>query len=103
MQSHILITIFCSVFASSGFWGVVTIILQKRDKRVTNEGKVLRGLAHDRICSLCELYTQRGYVTKEEYENLHDYLYVPYSELGGNGTAAKLIAEVEKLPSHKPE
>ena len=103
MRTHILITIFCSVFASSGFWGLVTIIVQKRDKRVTNEGRVLRGLAHDRICFLSENYIRRGYITKEEYENLHDYLYLPYLELDGNGAAKKLMAEVEQLPSHKPD
>lgn len=103
MKSDLLIAIFCAVFASSGFWGFVTIIVQRRDKRVKNEGKVLRGLAHDRICSLSEYFIKRGYITKEEYENLHDYLYLPYIELDGNGTAKKLMAEVEQLPSHKPD
>lgn len=59
---------------------------------------MLRGLAHDRICEKGELYMQRGYITKEEYEDLHDYLYVPYTRLEGNGTASKIMKEVEKLP-----
>lgn len=42
-----------------------------------------------------------GYITQDEYENLHDYLYEPYLELGGNGTAKKVMAEVERLPLHK--
>lgn len=59
---------------------------------------MLRGLAHDRICEKGEIYLRRGYVTKEEYEDLHDYLYVPYTRLAGNGTATKIMKEVEKLP-----
>jgi hypothetical protein len=59
---------------------------------------MIRGLAHDRICYLGEQYVKRGSITKEEYENLHDYLFVPYEKLGGNGTAAKVMKEVEKLP-----
>lgn len=40
----------------------------------------------------------RGYVTKDEYENLYKYLYKPYKALGGNGTAEKMIHEVNNLP-----
>ena len=39
-----------------------------------------------------------GSITKDEYENLHDYLYLPYQELGGNGTAEKIMKEVSNLP-----
>lgn len=35
---------------------------------------------------------------KDDYENLHDYLYLPYKKLGGNGTAEKIMKEVERLP-----
>ena len=95
---EIVLTIVGSVFASGGFWAFITAMIQKRDKKVSNEGKILRGLAHDRICYLGEHYIQNGTLTKDEYENLHDYLYVPYSELGGNGTAKKIMDEVKKLP-----
>ena len=42
-------------------------------------------------------YIERGEITRDEYENLHDYLYVPYQKMGGNGSAARVMAEVEKL------
>ena len=45
-----------------------------------------------------ELTIQRGWITKDEFENLNDYLYRPYEELGGNGTAEKIMQEVRKLP-----
>lgn len=94
----IILTIVGSVFASTGFWAFVTYLIQRRDKKVSTEGKMLRGLAHDRICYLGETYIKQGFISKDDYENLHDYLYVPYETLGGNGTAKRIMEEVKKLP-----
>jgi hypothetical protein len=46
-------------------------------------------------------YIERGYITQEEYENLHDYLYIPYEKLNGNGSAKRVMEEVGRLPIHK--
>ena len=59
---------------------------------------VLVGLAHDRIIHLGMVYIERGYVTQDEYENLQVYLYEPYEEMGGNGSARRVMEEVRKLP-----
>lgn len=59
---------------------------------------VMVGLTHDRIMNLSTVYVTRGYVTREEYENLHDYIWVPYAAMGGNGSAKRMMAMVEKLP-----
>jgi len=101
MDSQTITTIVVSVFASTGFWAFVTAMMQRKDKKsdkVSAEGKMLRGLAHDRICYLGEYYIKQGWVSKDDYENLHDYLFLPYEELGGNGTAKRIMQEVEKLP-----
>ena len=92
------IVIFSTVFASTGFWSFINLVIQKRSTRLTAEQEMIRGLAHDRICYLGEQYIKRGWISKEEYENLHDYLFVPYEKLNGNGTAAKVMKEVDKLP-----
>jgi hypothetical protein len=60
--------------------------------------QMLLGLGHDRIVFLCQSYLDRGWITTEEYENLHDYLYVPYAKMHGNGTGKKMMAMVDKLP-----
>ena len=52
---------------------------------------MLIGLAHDRIIYLGMSYIERGWITQDEYENLHDYLYKPYEEMGGNGSAKKVM------------
>lgn len=91
---QIAITVFCAVVASSGFWAW----LSKRNENKDVKTKVLIGLAHDRIIYLGMKYIERGYVTRDEYENLNDYLYEPYKEMGGNGSAKRVMESVQKLP-----
>lgn len=88
-----ILTIFGSVAASSGFWAW----LQKRGEKKDWKTKMLIGLGHDRIIYLGMVYIERKKITQDEYENLHDYLYLPYKGLGGNGSADRVMAEVEKL------
>ena len=96
--STMIVSIMAAVFASTGFWAFVTAVFTKKHDRRDAEGDMLRGLGHDRIIYLAECYIERGWITRDEYENIHDYLYTPYKKLGGNGTAEKLILEVNKLP-----
>lgn len=91
---QILITAAVTVLASSGFWAFV---MKKSDKN-NAEARMLLGLGHDRIIELGLVYIRRGWITEEEYENLNDYLYKPYEELGGNGSAKRIMQEVNKLP-----
>ena len=90
----ILITVLGSFMASSGFW---LYVQKKLDRRDCNS-KMLIGLGHDRIISLGIQYLDRGYVTHDELESLLDYLWTPYCELGGNGSAKKIIDDVLRLP-----
>ena len=96
-ESTLIISIVGAVFASTGFWAFLTSLIQGKKAKDSAEGQMLKGLGHDRICYLGECYIQRGYIAKDEYENLHDYLYLPYKKLGGNGTAEKVMEEVERL------
>ena len=97
---QMIITIVCSVIASSGFWAYITryteLLIGKDIKT-----ELLIGLAHDRIIYLGMAYIERGYVTQDEYENLYDYLYKPYKKMGGNGSAERVMNEVNKLPIRK--
>ena len=91
---QIAITAVCSVLASSGFWAFMT---SRRDRHSATRDMLL-GLGHDRIMALGIEYLERGSVTHDEYENLHNYLYKPYKELGGDGTAEHIVEQVGKLP-----
>lgn len=97
---QMLVTILCSVLASSGFWSY----MQKRDDLKDVKTQMLKGLGHDRIMYLGMYYLERiddngkAYITRDEYENLHEYLYLPYKKMGGNGSAERIMKEIEKLP-----
>lgn len=93
MTIELLVTIIGSIFASSGFWAY----LQKRREKKDVKTRMLLGLGHDRIIYLGLHYVERGWITQDEYENLYEYLYLPYQEMGGNGSANRLMAEVDKL------
>jgi len=97
-MSDTVITIIVAVFGSTGFWALITGVWQAKTKKKSAESKLLLGLAHDRICFLGSEFIKRGYVTRDEFENLHDYLFLPYQEMGGNGTAQKIMKDVERLP-----
>lgn len=94
---QMLITIFASVMASSGFWAIVA---RRRDIKDAITQLTL-GLAHDRIIHLGMTYVDRGWITKDEYEDFEKYLVTPYSTFGGNGLADKVWGEVKRLPIRK--
>lgn len=89
-----IVTIMVTVIASNGFW----TWLQSRNRNDTAERKLLVGLAHDRICELGMEYIRRGSITQDEFENLFKYLYKPYKDCGGNGSAERIMEQVRKLP-----
>lgn len=89
-----IITVLCAVIASSGFWAFIQKRYEKKDIR----SRMLLGLAHDRIIYLGMKYVEQGWISHDDYENIHDYLYLPYKEMGGNGSAERIMREVDKLP-----
>jgi len=90
---ELLIGVLTTLLASSGFW----LYVMKRIDSKDLTKKLLMGLAHDRIVYLCLKYIERGEITHDENENLCNYLYEPYKELGGNSATVKLMDEVRKL------
>ena len=93
---QVLVSVLLALLSSTGLWSYISSRRERHDAKT----KMLVGLAHDRIISLGVSYINRGYVTADEYENLYEYLYVPYAALGGNGSAKRIMEEVKKLPLH---
>lgn len=85
---------FAIVGGSTGFWAWVN----RRGLIKTATTQLLLGLAHDRIILLGMQYKDRGWITKDEYEDYLIYLVDPYKSFGGNGLANKVIADVAALP-----
>lgn len=94
----VVVAIISGIFGLSNF---AMFLIQRHDQRVNKdrpEYKMILGLGHDIIINRGEFYIARGCITKDEYENLNEYLYKPYLEMGGNGTAKKIMAEIDKMP-----
>lgn len=87
-------TVLTSLLGAGGFWAW----LEKRSTRRSATTQLLLGLAHDRIVHLGMSYMARGSITKDEYEDLLKYLWIPYSAFGGNGLAERVMADVKLLP-----
>jgi hypothetical protein len=85
-----------SVLGSGGLWAY----LQSRDSKRSATDRLMMGIAYEHITTYGIGYINRGYITKDEYEELMKYFYKPYKELGGNGVAERVMNEVNKLPFH---
>ena len=90
---EVLGAVVAALLASGGYWSYK----MSKNNHKTAESKMLMGLAHDRIVELGMKYIERGAITRDEYENLYDYLYLPYKELGGNGSAERVMDVVKQL------
>lgn len=93
----IILPIVLAFFAASGFWTLILYKIQKKDDKKDNTLKLMLGLANREILRSCFEYKQRGYIYKDEYSDLTKYLWQPYHDLGGDGTAEKAMGEVDKL------
>lgn len=102
-MKEIILAIVLAILGSGAFWTFLQYMFQKRLDKKDNQQKLLVGLGHDRIIELGQQYIERGWLTEAEYENLNDYLYLPYKTCGGNGTAEKIMNEVKKLPIRDPK
>ena len=92
--AQVVVSVVLALISSTGFWSLIAA----RQSRNTAESKMLLGLGHDRIMDKAMRYIDRGWITQDEYEDLELYLYRPYCQLGGNGSAKRIMEEVNKLP-----
>lgn len=97
--SVMIVTFLTTMIASSGFWA----FLIKRTEKSSATTKLIMGMANDRIITRGLIYIQQGYIEQHEYKDLRQYLYEPYKELGGNGTADRIMNELSKLPLLKEQ
>lgn len=89
----IVIIISC-ILGSGGLWHY----LETRDKRKRATTQLIMGFAYSQITSLGTMYLRRGSITLDEYEEYRKYFFDPYHELGGNGTAERMMEQVANLP-----
>lgn len=95
----IILAIIGGVFASQGFW----TWLINRNNNKTARSRLIMGLGYAEICRRASIFIAQGEITTDEYQDFVKYLYTPYRDMGGNGTAERLMKEVEKLPIRKED
>lgn len=90
---EIIVAVVIAVLGSNGLWAWIN----SKGTAKSARDRMLLGIGHAEIFRLCEKYIRRGAITMDELEDLDRYLFKPYSELGGNGTAAALVEQCRKL------
>jgi len=92
--AQLIITVLVAVLGSNGLWAFI----QSRSTHKSARDRMILGLGHDAIFRVAEKYIHRGGITLSELDDLEKYLYKPYSEMGGNGTAAAIVQKCRQLP-----
>lgn len=106
-MNDILLAIVVAVFGSTGLWTLINNLINahiERKKAVQKNPMqdMVLGLGYDRIVHVCNKYIDQGWIDQNTLRDINKYLYQPYIELGGNGTAEMLFDKVKELPN-KPE
>ena len=87
-------SIIVATMASTGFWKY----METRSTKVKMTNALLLGMAKNQIIDRGFDYIERGWITKDEYEDFVNDLYNPYKNFGGNGLGERVFKDVEALP-----
>lgn len=99
---NILIAALSSSALAAIISGVFTLLLARQKKGNGIEAGV-RILLYDQIKYRGNHFIERGYVTRDEYEDLIKMHEVYHTALDGNGYLDNLMLEVNGLPHSKQE
>lgn len=94
VYAAMMVTIISAFIASSGFWAYLAA--RREENSATTQ--LLLGLAYSRLMELGMWYLSRGWITKDEFEEYEKYLYKPYIDLSGNGSAKHIMDQINGLP-----
>ena len=112
-----VITLLVGIFGSTGFWAYwsskreknseiykrINEIDAKVDDHIDKVQTMVLGQTYVQIVRTCEYWIERGWAEQDDIRDLEHYLYDPYREMGGNGTAERLFNQVCKLPNKQPK
>lgn len=99
---NILIAALSSSALAAVISGVFALLLARQKKGNGIEAGV-RILLYDQIKYRGNHFIERGYVTRDEYEDLIKMHEVYHTALDGNGYLDNLMLEVNRLPHSKQE
>lgn len=93
------VPVIVAIIGSSSLWGY----FERRRQRETSQDKLVKGLAQVLIALKANEYVNRGSITPDEFSTLYNLIYSHYKELGGNGSAERMMRRLENLPVKKPD
>lgn len=121
MNTEVIVAIIVAFLASQGLWSLILYKVKRNDnqkdiceeahnslKKILKDfndleqnqivlvNKSIKAVLHNTIYKECEKLIQQGWVHSDDLKNL-EYMYKPYKELGGNGTAETLYETVNEL------
>ena len=103
-MSETLTAVIVAVFASSGFWALITTVYtRKQDEKAHKRGDIdiikaaLLSVLYDKLYERSMRLLRVGQTTVEDRENIHQLL-TPYEQLGGDGLIHDLVDRVDELP-----
>ena len=96
MQTYVLPVIV--TLLGSGVWTFSIELIKLRSEKASAEKKMLLGLGHDVLYQRLTFYLDRGYIEPDELQNV-EFVFRPYTALGGNGVIKVLYEKVLELPT----
>lgn len=103
-MTETLTAVIVAVFASTGFWGLITAVWQAHNARKERESgdlavikAALLSVLYDKLYERSMRALRVGEITAEDRENIRQML-TPYENLGGDGLIHDLCERVEELP-----
>lgn len=107
MSKEEIVAIIVALFASQGVWEffkTVYIDKHKPDPQLEELSALIKtmakgqvGLLHEQIHDLLTYYERKGSISEARYMYIHDHIYKPYRELGGNDNAEELMEKLKDL------
>lgn len=91
---QLVLTFVGSLTASGGLWAYV----QHKDQNKSATSRLLMGIAYDTLVTKGMEFIERGWVTTDEFDEFEKFYFQPYKDLGGNGTAERIMNQVKSLP-----
>lgn len=94
----IITSVASSVLGSSILWAGIWAYIQKKGTRSKAIDSLLMGMGYREITTLGLEFIHRGSITMDEFTEFRKYFFEPYKALGGNGSAARIMRQIENLP-----
>ena len=93
-RAELILAVIVAVLGSNGLWAFLSSVSGAKSAK----DRMILGLGHAEIFRQAEHYIRRNGITTDELEDLDKYLYKPYKDMGGNGTAQTLVEKCRELP-----